>query len=89
MFEDSKNIPLKQLSYWQKGITEDKLKFNTQRVAEKFDEVVKTIPTISYKNNFDKESVVTKLSEFFTNGENTVNDLSNFINEFYKVSEPQ
>ena len=50
---------------------------------------MKTIPTISYKNNFDKESVVTKLSEFFTNGENTVNDLSNFINEFYKVSELQ
>ena len=85
-FIESQNVLMKELSFWQQAITEQQLKSNIEKTAGKFDEILRTIPTINY-NNFSQPEIREKLSEHFSKEENTVHGLAELVNELYIIKD--
>lgn len=82
-FGETANYKISNLACWQKAAIPKTVEFNLGLTAFKIDSLLRTIPTVKYKDNYNHDTAVTAINKVLHHKEGSIEDLIRIIDQCY------
>lgn len=82
-FSETADLKIKDLSCWQKAAIPKTVEFNLGLTAFKIDSLLRTIPAVMYRENYNHDTAVTEINKILHHREGSIEDLIRVIDKCY------